>query len=309
MKLHRIIILSLLLLVFTTAQSKENKLQYSMPQLWYQNNNKVGNKNVDVFYILPTCVWDRVNDKADTLYYADVNSKTDRDAMLPSLELAKQIFGQEANFYSPYYRQLALQSWRSELLIAERFPYAFADIQNAFNYYIKNINNGRPFILAGFSQGAKCVVELLKRLSPKQYKKLVAAYVIGYKVSASDTTNYKQIKAAKSNNDIGVTICYNSVSSPDAICKELSPSALCINPLNWTSSSQKAQLNDTVKVSVNNNYNVLIVDGFNPNNYYIKSLDFIFKKGNYHLQELSFYKKNISENVILRFKSFGYNKK
>ncbi|MEG2780939.1 MAG: DUF3089 domain-containing protein [Bacteroidales bacterium] len=304
MKLTNFIFCTLLLLVSCKGQSQDNESQYSDSQLWYRDANTAGDKNFDVFYLLPTCVWDRVDVKGDTLYYADPRLINDREAMHPSFELAEQIFGEDANFYSPYYHQLALQSWRSDSLVELRFPRSFDDVKQAFDYYMTNVNKGRPFVLAGFSQGGKCVVELLKTLTNEQYLQMVAAYIIGYKVTAYDTLNYKQIKPAVGEKETGVAICYNSVATTDAICPGLSPSAVCINPINWTTTTSQASLNDTIKVHVDEHHNVLIVDGFNPDKYYSKSLAFLFKKGNYHLQELYFYRNNISENVKLRFKAF-----
>ena len=283
----------------------DSSLVYSNPQLWYLGANKAGERSFDVFYILPTCVWDRVDAKGDTLYYADPMLDSDRKAMLPSYELADEIFGDSANFYSPYYRQLALQSWRSDSLVNSRFPNAFADIKNAFDYYMAQINCGRPFVLAGFSQGAKCVVELLKTLNSKQYSQLIAAYVIGYRITASDTLNYKQIKPAKGETDAGVAICYNSVADTTALSGSVSSgSAVCINPLNWSISPTPAPLNDTAIVHVDKRCNLLVVSGLNPDKYYLKSLGFMLGRGNYHLQELYFYREKLSENVLVRYNSY-----
>ncbi len=302
------LIIILLLTLFSIECKEQNSsinLQYGDPHLWYNDANKLGDKGFDVFYLLPTCVWDRIDTNGDTLHYADPLLVSDREAMQPSFELAEQIFGKDANFYAPYYRQLALQSWCSDSLIDLRFPYAFEDVKGAFDYYMKNINSGHPFVLAGFSQGGKCVVELMKTLNSEQCRKLVAAYVIGYKVTASDTLNYKQIKPATNEKDVGVTICYNSVATTDAICRVLTPNAVSINPVNWSTNTEQATLNDSVTIHLNNQHNVLIVDGFNPDNYYHSSLDFLFKKGNYHLQELDFYKNNLAKNVTIRFQTFN----
>lgn len=307
--IHRLqtilIIFSSLLIICCKSPNRTTDLHYSDSQLWYGGINQSGDKAFDIFYILPTCVLDRTNSKGDTLHYANPLLKIDREAMRPSFELAKEIFGGNANFYAPYYRQLALQSWRSDSLINVRFPYSFRDVKQAFSYYMKNANHGRPFILAGFSQGGKSVVELLKTLTDKQYSQLIAAYVIGYKVTTLDTLNYKQIRPAKSKDDTGVTICYNSVSTTDAVCPVLSPSAICINPISWSITSNPASLNDTVTVRINKVHNVLIVAGYNPDRYYDKSLDFLFKKGNYHLHELLFYQNNLSENVKERYLAFS----
>lgn len=299
MKLTNFIFLALLLL----ASCKE-KNQYSNPCLWYNNANTTGEREFDVFYLIPTEVFDRIDTNGDTLHHANPLYEKDRELMRPSFELAQQIFGGDANFYSPYYSQITLESWRSDSLVESRFARSFADVRQAFDYYMEKVSNGRPFVLAGFSQGGKCVVELLKTLSPEQYRRMIAAYVIGYKVTVSDTLNYKQIKPAKGEADTGVTICYNSMSHPEAACAALSPSAICINPLNWETNSNKAWLNDTVTVRVDNRYNVLLVEGFHSDSYYRPWLDYLFKRGNYHIQELPFYSKNLSENVKLRFEAY-----
>lgn len=303
MKTH-LITFVVLMLLGSCKNTKESQNQYSDSNLWYKNINQAGDRNFDVFYLLPSCVWDRVDTNGDTLHYADPHLDKDRKSMLPSFEIADKIFGDSANFYSPYYRQITLESWRSNSIVESRFTRSIADVRQAFEYYMKNTNQGRPFVLAGFSQGGKCVVELLKTLTPEQYQQMIAAYVIGYRITSSDTLNYKYIKPAAGETDTGVTICYNSVANTDAICPVLAPNAVCINPLNWTTSTKQTQLNDTVTVQLNNHHNVLIINGFNPDKYHIPSLDFLFKKGNYHIQELYFYRKNISENVKLRFQSY-----
>lgn len=303
MKMSTIIFFVLLSLVGCKENTKwQNK--YADSRLWYNDANEVGDREFDVFYLIPTTVLDRVDAGGDTLHHADPLNESDRALMDPSFVLAQEIFGSEANFYSPYYSQITLESWRNDSLVASRFPHAFDDVKQAFQYYMTYINNGRPFVLAGFSQGGKCVVELLKTLTADQNRQMVAAYVVGYRVTASDTLNYKQIKPALGETDTGVTISYNSMSDPAAACAALSPSAICINPINWKTTSQKAQLNDTVTVSVNNQHNVLIVEGFSPDSYYRPALDYLFKRGNYHLMELSFYRKNLSENVKRRFQAY-----
>ena len=292
------------ILIFSCTKAKENKLDYSDSYLWYNSNNTPGNYNCDVFYILPTCILDYTNSNGDTLHFANVNSCNQRKMMSPSFKLADSIFGNDLNFYSPYYRQLSLESWTDDSLIDSRFPFAFNDIKNSFNYFLNNINKGKPFIIAGFSQGGKCVVELLKTLNSRDLERLVAAYVIGYPVTVTDTLSFKQIKKATKSNDLGVTICYNSVSNINAINPILSNSALCINPINWSTEENVAILNDTTSIRVDKDYNVLLVDGLNEDKYYVPSLDYLFKKGNYHLQELYFYTKQLSENANERANAY-----
>jgi uncharacterized protein YneF (UPF0154 family) len=51
---------------------------------------------------------------------------------------------------------------------------------------LNNYNNGRPFILAGHSQGSNILLYLLSEYmkdNPKVYDRMIAAYVIGYSVT------------------------------------------------------------------------------------------------------------------------------
>ena len=65
------------------------------------------------------------------------------------------------NYYSPYYRQASMQSWATEEMAMQRIPLAMKDCVDSWNYYIRHFNQGRPFILAGFSQGAYAMMEIL----------------------------------------------------------------------------------------------------------------------------------------------------
>jgi hypothetical protein len=59
-------------------------------------------------------------------------------------------------------------------------------VEVAFNYYIDNLNQGRPFILAGHSQGTMALIDLIKNRfgnDPELRDRLVAAYFIGYTVT------------------------------------------------------------------------------------------------------------------------------
>lgn len=298
--------LALLLTACNTSEATEPTMpkapDYEDSQSWYVAEKGA---EADVFYILPTCVWDWKDSSGNLMHYADINNPDHRAALLPSIQLAEEIFGSATNFYSPYYRQITLESWmEGEGVISERFPRAMADVKQAFSHYLEQENNGRPFFLAGFSQGAKCVVELLKTLKPEVAERLVAAYVIGYRVTESDTATCRNIIPARSADDTGVTVCYNSVESAASICPVLSPSVCCINPVSWTCDTVAATTWDSVSVRVDPVNEVLLVKGLDSDRYYLPSLGNLFKKGNYHLLELELYKESLKANVALRQDKF-----
>ena len=225
--------------------------------------------------------------------------------MLPSYKLAQDRFGEEANFYAPYYRQITLESWAKDLgIIKQRLAIAMDDLQAAFQYYLQHENQGRPFILAGFSQGGEGVKHLLKGMSASVYERMIAAYVIGFTITQGELDKYPYLVAAKDSSDVGVTICYNSASDYAFLPSFIRNNAVCINPVNWTTSETKAKLNDTVSVWMDTNSNFLYVEGFNPDNYFVPSLEYLFTRGSYHLQELTFYQEYLKANAKVRFTTF-----
>ncbi len=277
---------------------------YTTSECWYTNIKGEDLEIVDVFYVLPTCVFDWADSDGVTYHYADVYNSEQREAQLYSYELAEDIFGENANFYAPYYRQITLNVWMDgQEAVDKLFPAAMADVEAAFQNFIETKNNNNPFIIAGFSQGGKAVVELVKSLSAEELERLVAAYVIGSKVTEDDLQS-GNILAAKGSHDLGVTICYNSVASVDAINPMISDSEICINPVNWATDNTIAQLNDSITVTKNTTYNVLIVDGLDSEALYIPDLAELFKIGNYHLQELALYREYLRENVAVRIAAF-----
>lgn len=94
-------------------------------------------------------------------------------------------------------------------------------------------------------------MELMKHLSEEERKRMIAAYVLGYKVTPADVEKAPWIKPATDSIDTGVTICYNSVSDVKYIKSVVSaPNVMCINPVNWCTDATPAVLNDTITVTV-----------------------------------------------------------
>ncbi len=217
-----------------------------------------------------------------------------------------QYMGQKNNFYAPYYRHITLNSWATcnEDTINRRYhTVSFNDVQKAFRYFINTNNNNRPFILAGFSQGGKSVVELIKTMPDDVKKRMVAAYVLGYKVTPQDTTECKNLRAAKDSLDLGVTICYNSVSDIKYIKPVISvPSAMCINPVNWKTDATLAILHDTITVTLSPEHNVLVLSGYSGSEY--TPILGIINTGDFHGAEPWLYSECLAKNIQQRIKAY-----
>lgn len=279
---------------------------YAHDNAWYKHT-ATSRPQADIFYVAPTCTWDWKDAAGRTIHFQNVYDADQREAMRPALDEAAQIFGgKQFNFYAPYYRQITMNSWlKGEEAVEERFPYAMADVKRAFDYYWEHFNGGkRPFVLAGFSQGAKAVVELLKDMPREVYAKMVAAYVVGYGITYEELEEFRYIRAAKDSIDTGVTVCFNSVADVKALSSALNPGDVCINPLNWKTDGSPAYLNDSVTVRIDTKKHVLVVDKFRPEEYYRPELEKIATRGSFHMQELLFYDTYLKHNVEQRVKAF-----
>lgn len=294
----------LLFILLLSACSRQSATQdvaslYDEPSYWYDNGKPIDPSLTDVFYILPTCVHDWVDSTGTLQHHASLTDAEQRAKMLPSYQLADEIFADSANFFAPYYRHISLESWaEGEDVINQRFATAMSDIEEAFAYYLKHWNKGRRFVLAGFSQGGKCVVELLKTMDDETASRLVAAYVCGYRVTPDDVNDTSHIRPAQGADDTGVTIVYNTVCDTLGISSTLSGKNLYVcNPASWKIDEEPYALNDSVTIRIDATHNVLIADGIDAEKAFIPRFAALFPKGNLHLQELTLYHDQLQQNV------------
>lgn len=202
--------------------------------------------DADVFYLYPTA-WQKVNDSDPNV--CDIDNPSMLAGSASAFERSATAFEPFANIYAPYYRQadaayaLSLPLPEHDALIA---GIPTTDAVAAFDYYIKNFNAGRPFILAGHSQGSNVLINLLTgylKEHPEVYQSMIAAYVIGYPVTAQVIEDNPHLKFAEGPDDTGVIISYNT-QAPD-VAPGVNPvlsglTGLVINPITWTRSETLA---------------------------------------------------------------------
>jgi hypothetical protein len=161
--------------IITTLETTPPIPDYANASQWHIVDRQAP---VDFFYIVSTEIGDYKLDGFD-YHFAHTYRDSIRQPLLGEMKGVDSLLSGDLNFYSPYYRQCSLQTFTSDSLVAARSPLAMRDIVDALNYYLRHLSGGRPFILAGFSQGGVAVVEILRHLSPEAQKRVVAAYVIG----------------------------------------------------------------------------------------------------------------------------------
>ena len=320
---------SVLLLVGCSSRSVSDPIpaapDYAQQEAWF-DGKVTADRAYEVFYIVPTCVFDWEEADGTLCHYMDVDKPSHRAKVDGPLHLAEGIFAEEANFFAPYYRQITIESWmESPSVIQARFEVAFADIEAAFRYYLDHLNEGRPFVLAGHSQGGKAVIELLKRsLTDEEFGRMIAAYPLGYPVR--DTDRSPRLVPASDATGTGVFVTFNSVSAPDKLPPLLQGSWAAINPLNWRTDTEpstpaqhlgmvftnadgsiQSEQAQVIEAHLDAETRALIVSGVDPQAYYVPSLAGLFPPGNYHVVELNFFYRNLQQNVKDRAATFFRN--
>lgn len=312
MRLLRITFTALIVLgLWASCQTKETchepipaEPDYQDSTQWYITDREA---DADVFYVISTETGDYMLAHGETCHYADTYNDSLRAPLYGEMLGVDILVSGRLNFYSPYYRQCSLQSFESDSLKAARMPLATDDVRRAFQYYLKHHNGGRRFILAGFSQGAHIMLELLKEMDDKTFERMIAAYAIG--ITIPDTGRH--IVAAKRADDTGVTICYNSVRDTSCAMRGWEKSCVAINPVNWRTDSTPATLitepsplrpiteqkKDTMTIHLDEASGLLIVQGFTAEDYMLPLLGV---EGNYHTREIWLYRDQLRENMALR---------
>jgi hypothetical protein len=285
-------------------------------------------ESVDVFYLYPTA-WTSTD--PDNPHVCTI----DEPSMLVKAPQAyarqATAFDNIANIYAPFYRQ-DNSSPINRLNVIAGIP--TMDATTAFEYYIKNYNNGRPFFLLGHSQGATVLTNILSvymKSHTDVYERMIAAYVIGNPVSERYLRDNPHLKFAEGADDTGVIISYNT-EAPD-VDPQTNPVlygevGLVINPITWTRDETEAakeqglgslmpelvdgkvefvQVPQYADARIDKAEGVLICSACNE-----QALAFIdiaegFPVGVYHVLDIPFYYFNIRANAANRANIFLKN--
>lgn len=193
-------------------------------------------KPVDLLFLYPSSCMDK---KAGTI--CTIDNKSMRKG-------AKQYFGQEAtafepvaNLFAPFWRQvngIKLNQMSFEEVDEAEWAEPRTDVYAALDYYFEHLNQGRPYFLAGHSQGSRLsyiVLSEYMKEHPDYYKNMIAAYCLGDSLTKQYLEENPHVKAAQAADDLGVVVSWNTEGLANIGHDSLvvSPGAISINPLNW----------------------------------------------------------------------------
>ena len=305
----------------TAEASAEAAPDYSDAANWAYLETEDTEKAADVFFICPSVYGG--SDDACNMSLSDMDTK---ESFVGAINMEKGIYDADSRFFAPYYRQIGLNVY--EMPEADRDPYletAYADVRDAFLYYMENYNEGRPIVLAGFSQGADMCLRLMKDLFDDEAlaDQLVACYAIGWRITQEDLDEYPHLKVASGENDTGVIVSFNSEAEDinDSLMIPEGTKTYAINPLNWKTDSTLAdkslnqgacftdysgeitsEIPELTGAYIDETRGALKVPDVSPEDY-PAGLS-IFTDGVYHLYDYQFFYRNLQENVQTRIDAF-----
>ena len=266
----------------------------------------------DVFFVHPTTFTDAPENQYR--WNADVNDPViNHQTQISTILNQATIFNDACRVYAPYYRQAHLYAFYTPNKEdgAKALELAYQDVRNAFEYYLKNFNHGRPIVIASHSQGSYHCERLLKDYfdGKELQKQLVVAYLAGRAIRPDA---FSKIHATERPDEIGVWASWNTYARnfyPKDYERYFKKS-LSTNPLLWNSSKDFAprELNHG-GVALHFTYAPQLVDAQNQegllwiNKPYFRGRAFIRTK-RWHRADMNFFYVNIRENVALRVENF-----
>jgi hypothetical protein len=206
-------------------------------------SNNQSTAQVDVFFIYPTIFLEKPVDAFRwnaALENADLNKRIDES----TLKFQASVFNGSCKIYSPKYRQAHISAYftNNKTDGQQALDLAYEDVKQAFNYYLKKWNQGRPFIIAGHSQGTHHAGRLIKEMieGTELEKQLVCAYLIGMPVSPK---YFNRLKLCQKPSDTDCFCTWNTFAKnylPRDMEKRGLDQALAINPLTFDVEKPKA---------------------------------------------------------------------
>ena len=295
-------------------------IDYADNTFWYSCGDTT--KVADVFYIYPTVSTISFVDN-DSSWFADISLPEVREEANGNQRFNKMLYG-EYNFYAPYYRQMIFEAYNQPAKVVDSLAQIAAkDVNDAFQYYMENFNHGRPFFLIGHSQGSQMLIGLLKHgMTREQRQLMVAAYCIGYHITAEELAEYPEaLQPAADSTDTGKLIVFNSVTDTTAIGRVSCNDVVGVNPTTWTMTTDTIPAGFHLGMAKYNatRDSVLIVPcptrtylykhttvcpDLDPEMVFIPAYEKMFPKGNLHFADSWLFGGNVVENMRCRLERY-----
>ena len=309
-------------------------VDYSQKASWCRLPNIIS-KGVDTFYIYSTSyVESSFQEGAPD--YATLDNPEMVELAQGECVFYASVYEDSTNVFAPYYRQAGMRyageaAAKNGNCEAALLGMPYEDITAALDYYFENYNEGRPFIIAGHSQGSAMTLLVLQKYfkeHPDYYKRMVAAYPIGYAVTKDYLAANPHLKFATGESDTGVIVSWNTEGKQNveenAKNVVVLPGAISINPLNWKLDETYAPSSDNLGSLVGDekigmgkigdvgaDAQINLVRGVIVTNAKADPVPMpeFFGPASFHDNDYTFYYNNIRDNVAKRIAAYKAGQK
>lgn len=301
------------------GQIDTSKVDYSNPNNWavlpdhYPKELETFglkrlNDSIDVFYVYPTLL----TDKKDERWNVEMTDSIQHEKVLKgAIQFQASAFTEVGAVYSPYYRQAHLRAYYElENGGKEALLFAYEDVKSAFDYYLKNFNNGRGIILVGHSQGSTHLGFILRDFFDNQplQKQLIAAYIPGI---GFDKDQFNTIQLMIEPNAIGGFVTWNTFKRKvDNESFKFYKNKACINPVTWdTTSFAPRETHKGFLFSNSKLYEQSFETHLGNGIIWISTPHFPFRylaftMKHYHVGDINLFWEDIHQNALLRSKKY-----
>ncbi len=216
----------------------ENKSWAVLPNKWPNALKEIvgepSKKEADVFYIYPTLFIDKKN----AAWNSDITlNEIRKEVIEKAVKHQASAWTKAGNLYVPFYRQAHYRIFIDEYVNQGKGAgvLAYQDVKNAFIYFLKNYNYGKPIIIAAHSQGSIHAKRLIHEFFDGKdlQEKLIAAYLIGVKVKSDE---FKSIKSLKKPEATGGFVSWNTykINKLPKRYEKWYKGGVATNPISWT---------------------------------------------------------------------------
>jgi len=276
----------------------------------------------DVFYVHPTLYSDKP--KTEFKWNQDVRDpELNRQVDEWPIRYQASAFNAAGRVYAPRYRQAHYSVFLTPHLDDKQqaLDLAYADVEAAFDYFIQHDNQGRPFLLAGHSQGTLHLARLLKNriIGTALQQQLVAAYLPGMPIPADSLA--------------GLPVCLDSTATGCWIswrtfrwgyqptqAPHMHAEPVCVNPISWVYDDADPQGNAVQAYVGRSHHKGAVVKPFGR--IYPRRCDaaryrgvlwvhrprfpgsFLIRSSNYHAGDINLFYMDIRHNAALRVQRF-----
>lgn len=291
---------------------------YAKTASWLETSAPV--KPVDCFYIYPTVTMQPENGKQNISLENEEHKKGANYCIVAQAS----VYAQSCNLFAPYYQQMNMETYSlPEDQLKKAADIAYSDIKAAFEYFLDNLNDDRPFIIAGHSQGSILTSMLLSDVLKDDTlrQRMIAAYAIGWPITKEYMEQNPHLTFASGADDTGVIVSFNTCSEK-SVEDNLLSGGICINPINWKTDETPASADENLgsvffdestyeriekenyaDATVNLERGTVICKTITDNNQYAISQP-RFPEKIYHMTEYGFYYKNLQQNVENRIAKY-----